>query len=389
MMTKTWLSALSMITLAAGCETLPGDDDGGDGGGGGGRVCSTARLVAGNPRFSGDIDRSQWNPAGHGVKADPPLLVWSFAGRGSQLLVNTQESLWLTDLSAASPSFRRVSGDDALPQEQYQPSGACSTARHMAGDGLAWMPSGRAALGDYWANGVTELSDPTGAGCTASPIAGTQTTVNKSQLPSTLLYQPGDVDGPGAQARFGGPFDPTADADGNLYVWDDGNEVIKKIASDASRTVSRLYPLAAPLQVVNSMTAFGGKLYASGATSNGGAIIEIDTASGATREVASGDIFDQGTAGGAIAMTNDGTDLLVKNYRGYLYRVTLAGAVTQIGGAGVVSGSYPDIDLSGGPVPADQVPVTFPSMVIGDSLYWNAGHLYVTDSRAIWDFTCE
>ncbi|MHB1846798.1 MAG: NHL repeat-containing protein, partial [Deltaproteobacteria bacterium] len=52
--------------------------------------------------------------------------------------------------------------------------------------------------------------------------------------------QPGEVDGPGAQAEFRWPLSPVTGADGSIYLADSDNHVIRKIANDAAHTVSTI-----------------------------------------------------------------------------------------------------------------------------------------------------
>jgi hypothetical protein len=405
------LMCTSLFLAAAGAAcAVPADGDGdadgggsgsgsgsgsGDGGGGDSVTCG-ARLIAGSTTFNRETDPTQWNAAGHPAKAEPPMRLFNLAGRGSQLLVSTDASVWLMDAAAAAPSFKRVFGDDTTTPAQYQPTGACSAGRVMAGDGLAWLPDGRAVIGDAWGNGVIEMSDPTSASCQVRPIAGTQVAIDTGDLMSGQIYEAGDVTGPGAQARFRRPDDATGDAQGNVYVYDDSNMSVKKIASDAARTVTKLADLPAEMNTINSMTAMGGKLYVGGGMSGGDKIVEIDTATGAQRTVVSGAAFPgaAGRTGVPIAMTNDGTNLYVYLWMGYVYRVTPSGAVTFIAGKGAPSTSTEVRELNtAGTIAGSTLPLAFTGMVHGANLYWNAGHLYVPAqynyADALWDITCE
>ncbi len=383
--------------LLGGCEMLDPAGDGDGGTGGDGKTCSSARLVAGSPGFGGSLDEpSRWNPSGHPAFAEPPLRMLNLAGRGSKLLVSTQQALWQLDLAAANPTFARVFGDDVLSLLQYRPTGTCAAGRMMAGDGLALLPDGRAVIGDAWGNGVLELSDPFSASCAVKSIAGTQVPLDMRDLMTGQIYEPGDVVGPGAQARFRRPNDATSDAAGNLFVWDDGNESIKKIANDAARTVSKVFDLPTDMNNVNSMATLGGKLYAAGGMSGGDRIVEIDLTTGAVRDVVRGAAFPEagGSTGNPIAMTSDGRDLIVFLWKGYIYRVSLAGEVTLIAGKGRTESSTEAAELDPAGVPALELPLEFSDMVDYANLYWNDGHLFVTANyggvgMSIWDLTCD
>lgn len=53
-------------------------------------------------------------------------------------------------------------------------------------------------------------------------------------------YEEGLVDGPALSARFRRPFAAAVDTAGNIYVTDNGNHVVRRIANDAARTVTTI-----------------------------------------------------------------------------------------------------------------------------------------------------
>ncbi len=404
---KLWSVVLmGALTAGMGCTAMEdatggGDDDtgtdGGSGGGGGNgaRTCTTARLLAGDPHFTGELDRAMWNPAGHGMYATPPMYSHSLAGRGNNLLVGTGAALWLADLSAATPSFKRVAGDDALDPGEYKPSGTCAAARLMAGLGVTYLTDGRAVVGDFRGNGVFELSDVTSPSCMARPVAGTAVNVTNNQLDRDRLFQAGDVDGPGAQARFRQATLPTADGAGNVYVVDAGNHKIKKIAGDAVRTVTTITDLSSLTPTVHAMTVLGGKLYVAANGTGGALLLEIDLANPATpRKVLEGSAFADQVSSTAIpsGITNDGRDLIVYLWQGFIYRVTTGGEVTLIAGDGRGTRSQYDTDQRFDAIPAAELLLAPLSMTSGSSdVVWNNGHLYVSSyygGPSIWDITC-
>ena len=104
---------------------------------------------------------------------------------------------------------------------------------------------------------VRERSAASCGDCMAAPIAGNGEFTEDSGIID--VANPGDVDGPGASAVFYGPQRPTADEDGNVFVYDTGNFKIKRIAADADRTVTTLTQLdegGTPL----AMTAMKGEI---------------------------------------------------------------------------------------------------------------------------------
>ena len=81
---------------------------------------------------------------------------------------------------------------------------------------LAAHPDGRVIISDRFSNAIRELSTD-----------GVVTTIAGG-----IGY--GDDDGPGSVAQFSGPDDLAVDADGNIYVADRGNELIRKITPDGA-----------------------------------------------------------------------------------------------------------------------------------------------------------
>ncbi len=81
---------------------------------------------------------------------------------------------------------------------------------------LAAHPDGRVIISDRFSNAIRELSTD-----------GVVTTIAGGRG-----Y--GDNDGPGSVAQFSGPDDLAVDADGNIYVADRGNELIRKITPDGT-----------------------------------------------------------------------------------------------------------------------------------------------------------
>ncbi|MBL7774368.1 MAG: T9SS type A sorting domain-containing protein [Saprospiraceae bacterium] len=98
--------------------------------------------------------------------------------------------------------------------------GAVGTARFWNPKGMAIDHAGNVYVADDYNHCIRKIT-PLGQ---ISTLAGTG--------------QPGYADGPGASAQFNRPQDVALDADGNLYVADAGNYLIRKIAPNA--TVSLL-----------------------------------------------------------------------------------------------------------------------------------------------------
>ncbi len=337
-------------SVADSGESGSAESTGGTTGGDPLATCSDASLYMGNPFFDGELQG--WNPNGQGLRADPPLRSRHLANFGGQLAIDTQYEVWGVD----GDQVRRIAGNENEGETQYQPSGACEDVRIIIGAGVAGTPDGRVFVADRRGNGVIELSDPLG-NCTAQPIAGNPEVTIDLDITEDVAAK-GDVDGPGLEARFYSVERPTADADGNVFVFDTGNRKLKRIADDAEHTVTTLldYGEAAPF----ASTAMGGKVYMTGTTSSGDFLWAVDAETGEVDELFEGrGIFaeiDSHTQATLFAIESDGVDLFIGSGQGYIFRVSTEGQPL-----GVVAGygtaiDFPDIDLEA-PIPLDQLPI--------------------------------
>ncbi len=386
------LAPVLFALTATACVQLDADDTPGPGGG---KACTTARVIAGNPKASSS-DTTSWDPAGHPAKADPPMHFGNIAQRGRTILVSTGRSIWRLELDAAAPAFVRVAGSET-EDPSYRPTGACADVRFLANDGLAWLPDGRLITGDDWANGVIELSDPLSPSCTAKPIAGTARDLIGTDVRPGQTYMPGDLEGPGATARFAAPNDAISDDAGNVYIRDRGNKKIKRIANDAMRTVTTVFTLHDELQDFNALAWAHGALYAGGINFDGTRVIKINVSTGASEPyVNDADVprpdRSPSAASLPITMVGLGDDLLVYASGGYLYRIAPDGSVAHAAGMGSRNTDLTAADYAGD-IPALDVPLHFlDGLVGGGNLTVDGGHVLVPsfdDGWGLWDFTCE
>jgi len=317
-------------------------------------TCTDASLFAGNPYFTGDLEG--WNPDGQGLLADPPLRMRYLANASGQLAVDTQQEVWLSD----GTDIRRIAGDELEFELQYQPTGACGDVRFIISQGIVGLPSGNIVVADTRGNGLVELADP-GGDCTASAIAGNPDPILDVDVEDGAAAQ-GDIDGPGADARFFGVELPIADADGNVYVNDPGNTKVKRVANDADRTVTTLFDYGAPDEpFVLAMNAMDGMLYVTGANATEDIIWAIDATSGEATELFRGrglfEEIDSSQQATLFAIENDGVDLFVASNKGYVFRLSTSGEpLGVIAGMGAIVDYPADLDLTM-PLALDQLPL--------------------------------
>lgn len=380
------LSTSGDMTTTGVDDTGSTDDTGGSAGLG---TCVDAINFEGNPRYSGDGEGAM--PSGQPLLADPPLASYHLAVVDEGLAVETQSEIWIID--AGAELMRRLAGDHL--QDQYVPSGACDDVRFVHAHGVAMRPSGALVVADLVGNGLVELSG-TGADCTATAIAGNPTAIDASDIDDNLA-EPGDTDGPGAQARFRGVLQPVAVGD-DIYVIDKGNEKIKRIAGDADRTVSTLADLSTyDLTVVpKDMTVIGNTLYFTAVFTSEDLLLAVDLDSGAIDELHRGrGLFPEigsSEVGNMYALANDGQDLLVATAKGYIFRLsTAAEPLGIIAGYGTVT-SYPEsVDVTM-PIPVAELPIRANNTLTA-SLVRDEDALYFTGNGGgvgshLWQIRC-
>lgn len=398
-------SLLSTLALGVGCApaaetkaddggtTTPGTDGGAsnDGATDGGSTadgatspaatsCSTGALFAGNPVYGGEPND---RPApGTGIHADPPLQWQNLVFSGNQLYTRDTGEVWGTDVSAANPVENRIAGLNGSTFGYTD--GPCATARFGKIEGMAAMADGSLLVADVAGNGVLKITSPTTASCKVEYYAG-----NTTPNPDLNLNQPvpngGDVDGPGATAKFDSPSAMVLDDAGNAYVFDVGNRKIKKIANDAAHTVTTLAKLAAdgPDRLTN-LTRIGGTVYGIGTSGTEGFVIGVDTAGGEVKTIirGKGDTFppiEPQQFPQIAGLTTDGQGLILSG-KGFVWYLTTSGTLKHIAG----SGTHIDFPENGydpkAPHPALdlQLPPSSNGSLIGSADYitYHQGGLY-------------
>ncbi len=289
--------------------------------------CTKAELFAGNPQYAEPQERPR---EGQALRDDPPLPWRSLVFVGSKLVSNTGQEVWYTDLSAAKPVLKRLAGKENPTGRSVSP-GRCTEARFANIFGLAAFPDGHLAGADQTGNSVFAIKDPFSPGCTVDLIAGT-TKATEGVSPSSPPNL-GDLDGPGASARFKLPQWPALIGQ-DIFVIDEGNGKVKKVGGDTAHTVKTIAKL--PEGVYYAMVALNGKLYVVGNQQSEAFIVEIDPTAGSVRDVVKGPsgTFDSQGSINISGLATDGTDLFT-THSGKVLSVTPGGQVKTIAGSGV------------------------------------------------------
>lgn len=320
-------------TGGGGSNTGGGGGHTGGGGGntGGGTTtspCTTATLFAGNPTDSNPMDRP---PEGTGLLETPVFPYRSVRFSNGQLITHSGQEVWRADL--ADGKLHKVAGTESVGQALI--TGACSGARFSNLFSVVVASDGSLFVSDQTANAILKINHPLdAASCTVEHWAGTPTdipddgTINPDQPPNQ-----GNDDGAGAVAKFRLPERLAIDANDTLYVWDNGNNSIRKIANDASHTVSTLVPtLVTGGASLVTGAIIGNTLYLYGLDGNDVFMSKVDTTAGGAPTIlfkGRADLFGGDTADSTEIgeVTTDGTSLFVF-FRGQLFKVSTTGQIS-------------------------------------------------------------
>lgn len=296
-------------------------------------TCTEGEVLAGNPLNKNPADRPT---EGLGIKQDPPLPWRGILVKDKLLYATAVQDLWVTDMAAAAPVLKRVAGQEQKGQQLI--TGPCKSARFANIFGITMLSDGSLVGADQTANAIIKITGPATEKCSVSVLAGTEKdhpTVSPGSPPNQ-----GDVDGPGAKARFRLPLWP-ATLNDTVYFIDGGNRKLKAVANDAAHTVTTVAKL--PEVTYHGLVPLQGKLYllASDTMSNG-LLLEISV-DGKIVELVKGRTDKWGGASGSSiaisGITTDGKGLIVMN-AGVVNYVTVDGKVTQVAGTGHYFGGY-------------------------------------------------
>jgi hypothetical protein len=298
--------------------------------------CKEGVNIAGDVNFAGGAGPDVPNPAGQKLFADPPVPFWRITFLGNTLHASTLNELWTADLGKDG-KFVRYAGVDPLSEKrEYKwKDGPCADARLPQINGIVAAPDGSLFTTDTMGQGIMHITSPGKPDCKVDFYAGNMK-VDLSLGAFGLPY--GDKEGPAKVAAFRHPESPVVDSAGNLYVLDNYSK-IKKIGTDPDHTVTTIATL--PLSGSDEyprMTLMGGKFYVVHIESLYNAIVEVDLATGKTREVIKGETgdkkfapMDTATLPTFSAMTNDGSRVILFG-KGYLWSLAPDGKIDFVGG---------------------------------------------------------
>ncbi|MES1176200.1 MAG: hypothetical protein ABUL62_17900 [Myxococcales bacterium] len=317
------------VPSSAGDSSTAGDP--GTIGGDGATSCSTGALFAGNPVYDEDFDYANLEPAGQPLLADVPLRYRDMAFIGDRLFVQTQLEVWSADLSKNPVVISRLAGNEPVTDTtnaRIEAGVACKDTQFMIIEGIAATPSGTLIVADGRGGALVELTDPGLATCQSHYVAGTHAKFLDSDVGTENAANPGDVDGKGVDAKFLGVSKPIVAPNGNIFVYDEGNDKLKKVATDADRTVSTIATFD---DNIFALAYLNGKVYASGSDGANDVLLEIDPSKTANnvkevyRDNAHFSELDHALAV-ITALVPDG-DALIGGGKGYIWRIGTDGTV--------------------------------------------------------------
>jgi len=319
-------------------------------------------LFEGNPDYEGAKDyNADATPktTGQGLLDDPPIRNEAMAVIGTTIYYETETEIWSADLSAKTPSLKRIAGKEG---GGFINAGvACADTQFLVVRDMVATAAGKLALVDAVGGAVIEITDPGTANCKSAYVAGTNT---KTADPGNdYPLSSGDMDGPGATALFGGDHTAkgmiqhiAADPDGNYYVFDNGTGKYRMIGTDKDRTVSTIGQGDAADNVLG-MAFLNGKLYAVGVDGANDFLLEIDPKAYSAakpknnvKEVfRASDHFkdvqnDQAVISNLVA---DGDALIVSSQKDFVWRMGTDGTVlATLAGSGAYIDFTPDFDYT-------------------------------------------
>ena len=211
----------------------------------------------------------------------------------------------------SAQTLRRIGGSESA---QALITGACQNARFANIFSIILDSDGALFVSDQTANAVLKITDPLGANCNVEHFAGSTADIAAGVINPDNLPNQGNADGAGATASFRGPERLAIDADNNLYLWDGGNDSIRKITPEGvvSTLMTNVGDGGGSLM---SQVVLNDTLYVYGKASNDLFLTSIPTAGGEPTDVFRGraDIFGGSSSDSQIlgGIVTDGQELIL------------------------------------------------------------------------------
>lgn len=357
--------------------------------------CSNGTLFAGDPLYNEDFDYANIKPTGQGLLDDPPLRFRDLAFIGNRLFVQTQLEVWSADLSKKPILISRVAGNEPVTNTtnaRIEAGVACKDTQFMIIEGIAATPSGTLIVADGRGGALVELTSPGLSTCQSHYVAGTHAKFLDSDVGPDNAANPGDVDGKGLEAKFLGVSKPIVAPNGNVFVYDQGNHKLKKVATDPDRTVTTVADFD---DTIFALAYLNGKVYASGSDGAHDVLLEIDPTKTSNnvkdvyRDNAHFPALDHALAV-ITALVPDG-DALIGGGKGYIWRIGTDGSVlSTLAGSGAAIDWPSDFDPTAPHAAKDWVLVNSGSgqqwlALDQGKLYWAGG---VGVAHTVLQFSC-
>jgi hypothetical protein len=356
--------------MGGGSGAMGGGSGAMGGGTSSGYSCTTGTLFAGNPV---NMDPMARPTDGTMLLTDPPFPYRNIVFSNGQIITHDGLEIWRASLSDSK--LHKIAGIELPTTGQALITGACAQAQFANIFGIALASDGSLFVSDQTANTILKITHPLDSTtCSVAHWAGTNMdipddgTITPANPPNV-----GNMDGPGAMAMFGLPERLAIDGSDNLYVWDNGNNSIRKIANDANHTVSTLVMNLVTGGAASVSEAFlNGNLYVWGNDGSAVFLNKVNPTTGASTTILSGGA-DKFGGGSSDALTVGGINVagsqLVVFFNGQLFAITEAGVVSA-----PLAGVYqPGLDFSMGYDPAASHPAASVELVSSPSTDATAG----------------
>ena len=160
------------------------------------------------------------------IKTDPPFPYRMVVFSNGQMITHAGQEIWRANL--ADGILHKIAGLEAVGQALI--TGPCANARFANIFGIALAKDGSLFVSDQTGNAILKITDPLGTGCTVSHYAGAPMDVMMGSISPTNIPNVGNVEGPGAMAKFATVERMAVDADDNVYLVLRRNDALEHVS---------------------------------------------------------------------------------------------------------------------------------------------------------------